>query len=978
MQITFKKKTPTDEDRTYNIDEGSTIIENYNETLDSANIRISHQTERLNIEPFDKVVLRDEGRLGYRFMCVDTYTETMESLDPITYSYEISLFSETKELENYVLPNLSITQLKDGTHRSVKYYLEQYLNLYGPKIRVNGVFIKKFAYIQNGDDPRFTAKFNIDCPEMQWNNPTLREVITDLMMVVDCIPIKRNDSIDFLDLTKKKDPIDTSKVNYIQRSQSAEDYVSELRMDMLNVMQTSIDKIKNSCETTEYLTFKASDDGYVVTDENMILQTQFPILNIKHLWMIYAASIDGDKFFVTVDLCNLHSYVQDKNINLVYEFEEFSTLPKRRFEPTGFAEVNQNIALYYTRGSNVLTGFSTLSKKRWWGYGSSNSTLNILKNLINADRGGYDAYFSLGNLWFSTFFKIEYETTTDSVFQAGKMLPTTHDRIVTDNQTNAYVDAYNQGFMEYQKANRLGNQQLHINARYENDFSSLIEIGDFYEDSIVFQTQYQIYKNHIEVNALATKDYILRDYFTGVKARVRSWKIADASQALTRHDLNKYYLEFSFSNKDELIDVNLTHIDTYDFLSPFYDYYIEPIKYCCFYTKDENNEEYPAGVGARYSIDTIGRIIGNSIVYNFGFEDNIIVSKSVSGELTANDIDNTRAQPNTNSGTWSIMPFKLSTSFTGKYGGVPLEPTRYANNNGEFNIISYNLITSIEQSSNMRNFENWSDNDEDNFMLDTCGRPLVNTSNFNGSYYVTDTKIINKDNREITKLSTQFEFCTDTTNIMFTKKFLEYQKCIRNEGRIRNAYVDYVPDTWSLDSESGYYFSTSIILKETVHNGTLYSQSITGGTIVDVQIVEAGSHLVILVIIDTNDINNVSVTLTFVYQYEDLHFTKNLKIYRLPASQYDFRNTNPDINGLTPMTTEISVTRFNYNTTELYFSVPGVPGTTNDVPDSAFYIYDGDNLLLMVKGKRRLYLNLLKSRDYNIYDNYNVPIDTIY
>ena len=171
--------------------------------------------------------------------------------------------------------------------------------------------------------------------------------------------------------------------------------------------------------------------------------------------------------------------------------------------------------------------------------------------------------------WYTTFFKIEYETTVDTVFQAGRTEAPTHERIITDNQTNSFVDAYNQGFMEYQKANRLGNQQLHINARYENDYSNILKIGDYYEDSIVFQTQYQIYKNHVEVNASATKDYILRDYFTGVKARIRSWKIADASQALVRHDLNKYYLEFSEKAKQEEISSS-TEIDPYDFVSPLY------------------------------------------------------------------------------------------------------------------------------------------------------------------------------------------------------------------------------------------------------------------------------------------------------------------------------------------------------------------------------------------------------------------------
>ena len=103
MQLILKKKNTNTIDRTFDISEGSTYTENYNETLDSAHIRLSHITSHIDIEPFDKVVLHDEnGNLPDKYMCVDSYTETMECLDPYIYSYEISLFSETKELEYYI------------------------------------------------------------------------------------------------------------------------------------------------------------------------------------------------------------------------------------------------------------------------------------------------------------------------------------------------------------------------------------------------------------------------------------------------------------------------------------------------------------------------------------------------------------------------------------------------------------------------------------------------------------------------------------------------------------------------------------------------------------------------------------------------------------------------------------------------------------------------------------------------------------
>lgn len=985
MQIIFKKKRYDGIEKTFYIDEGSTITENYNETLDSANIRISHITEHLDIEPFDRVILRDEdSRLNDRYMCVDTYVETMESLDPVTYSYEISLFSETKELENYVLPNLSITQLSNGTHRSVLYYLQQYLDLYGPKIRVNGAFVSKFHYLHY----QTFDIFNVDCPEMQWNNPTLREVITDLMMVVDCIPVKRNDIIDFMNLTEKKDVIDTSKVNYIQRSQSSEDYVSELKMDMLNVMQTSVADVKNTCSRTEYITFNANDDGFVVTDENIVLKTQFPIINVKHLWMLFEAGLNAfsnpleqtsyfKKTLYKVDLCNLE-LMSGRKINLIYEYDEFKVLPLRRYEPQNFNEINQNITLYFNRGSDSIVGFAKKSKLSWW---SNNYTLNTLKKLISKncynvtkDIPNTDApattKFNEANVYYSTFFEIEYETSIDSVFQAGKLLPATHDRIITDNQTNAFVDAYNQGFMEYQKANRLGNQQLHINARYENDYSNILKIGDYYEDSIVFQTQYQIYKNHIEVNASATKDYILRDYFTGVKARIRSWKIADASQALTRHDLNKYYLEFSFDEKHEIFNTG-TEIDVNDFMSSFENYTIEPIKYCGLYVNTNNSGNYPSSQKL-YSADVISRIIGNSIVFTFGFSDNFYFNKRVLSELQDSDIAGTYIENGS-----SYTPFRIKQSLVNDYGGVPLEPLRYADNNGEFTNISYVFVPEMYQPS-ISGFANWIEAQEQYFMLKCCEKPIVENSELLGSYHIRDTKVVKKDNREIFKLSTQYEFCSDTNDIMFTKYFLEYQKCIRNKINRIIGQTTYSPTAWQLDSDTGNYFNSAMITDEKIANGRLVNQEITGGTIESVDITPMGynNQVFIIVTIQTNDVSNVSVTLTFAYNYEDPNQEKTdtIAIYRLPSDRYDFKNTNPDLTDATYIgdASKLFITQTDTYTCGLYIDVPEIT-----VNNSTYYIYCGGKLILAMNKHNRCYLNLLRSRDCNIYNENGEPIDTI-
>ena len=119
--------------RTYEIDEAPVLINNKNETLDSMSVIISNLTEPVDIEPYDLVEISE---ITDRYFCVDTATETLTCVNPKIYRYEISLFSETKQLENTILPNLKITAYYGGlSRRNVYEYIKQYMDEYCPKIR---------------------------------------------------------------------------------------------------------------------------------------------------------------------------------------------------------------------------------------------------------------------------------------------------------------------------------------------------------------------------------------------------------------------------------------------------------------------------------------------------------------------------------------------------------------------------------------------------------------------------------------------------------------------------------------------------------------------------------------------------------------------------------------------------------------------------------------------------------------------------
>ena len=717
----------------FEIVEGSVYKKNYNETLDSYIAKITNLSVRIDIEPYDEVVLTDTntnsvfGVSKSYTMLVDTYHETMVSVNPKIYDYEIYLFSKTKLLEGAICPNLAITPSRTDDKRSIYFYISEYMRLYCPKkrIKVNGS-IEYQSIIKVPSDGEFTAKFADSAPELQWNTPNLREVLNDLFIIKDCIPIVNADNeLDFLDLTKENNDITNEPtINYIERSQSSEDYVSEIQMNMQNVMNTSIDGVKNTVTTCERLAFNA--ENYLVNSDNVLLKTNYPILRVKHLWLYYVGVLHSTAFddsgnftIMKADLCDLQGN------NFVKEKDEYETLPviyRVGDIPSSISDKanTQNYCIYYTRYTNQISGFTSQTRNSpflWFETGVTN-TIQLLKQLAAETATNLPPDFAIIsdtntkpiNSYFSSFFQIEYETTTESVFRAAKADKPANNRIIIDNQTNSFVDAYTQGKLEYQKANRLGNPMLNINQRTLNSGERLIDIGDYYIDGIdkyiIYSVEYQIYKDHTEVNAAATKDYILKNYFVGVKQKVRTWVNAK-DEALERHDIEKVYCEFA-EEAGSYDDGEQTLIT--DLLSPILTNETEthPIKHCNVYTMYGGNR-YPNDIYYYYSLECLARIIGNSIVLTTGFRDNYTVSvtpdtKALFPNGSTEYIKFVGADV-----TFPVVSEDITKATnTGGYGGVPLANNKYVYDNGNFDriVILYNDYVTDELSNNYGAFTN--------------------------------------------------------------------------------------------------------------------------------------------------------------------------------------------------------------------------------------------------------------------------------
>lgn len=255
---------------------GFTITEQFNETLDNANI-IIRSNHRLNIKPYDEVCF-ENGHC----MLVDNFVETQESLITEQFIYKITLMSLTKLLEKIQLPNKIITHSLVSGQKNIYEYINEYLELYSPKIRVlasDGVHWETKQMFYNALS--FT-KYSVPCRDLGFSKPTLRQALTTLMLQIGCIPVlKKNQTtnqIELHDIDFRAKGNDITQLdnycNYITRSNASDSYVNTLKVVAENILDEGL-------VTNELLGFRDTNNVFLKQKENLTLQTRFPIYKVN-------------------------------------------------------------------------------------------------------------------------------------------------------------------------------------------------------------------------------------------------------------------------------------------------------------------------------------------------------------------------------------------------------------------------------------------------------------------------------------------------------------------------------------------------------------------------------------------------------------------------------------------------------------------------------------------------------------------------
>lgn len=553
----------------YNTPQGISFSEDYSETLDSGSIILTHISKINDLKPYDDVYIWDadhnynetfytwtknneyaelhEVEWFHKHLLVDQFAEELKNLSQGIYEYKIQLFSETKGLENIILPNISITQpLKIEKKIKASTYLQQYIERYSPKIKVVSNPGPQFWAYQNKyilSQSLIDKMSDIWTPDFTLTNPTLREILSKILITKDLIPVVKDNVIDYLDISKRTGSFHNTTtgpdghkeldkyINFISGSLTSDNYTDNLRKTYSNAL--SEDRL---AKTTEYLGFRDSSSALLKLSD-LKLETRFPIYKISKVYMCYYKKvtfthmIDNTKSFSTYVLIkqdisklvkleterNLLSQDWDEFNKDIYSLKDIDELAKYKMCTVG-----------YSIGSNYITGWGTsyTYPKALWDIKAtyvenifrfmnilyplgSVSPEDLLADLVTAGKINQDEL----HLYTVNFDEIE---SKDPYIMKHMYLPTTETDQIKNSATKMksltfqveYEAFYNgaiihskdsgrdcvtkvdnsgesltllekDGVNQKEKINRFGNKMLTFNARYTN-ISQMQELGSVY------------------------------------------------------------------------------------------------------------------------------------------------------------------------------------------------------------------------------------------------------------------------------------------------------------------------------------------------------------------------------------------------------------------------------------------------------------------------------------------------------------------
>lgn len=891
----------------YDILQGATFAEEYNETLDSGSIIINNVSKIKGLMPYDDVFIYSFTDSNYKFigypfdetnpqpkfykhLLVDQFTEEVlrlgDSEEEGRYKYKIELMSETKKLETIQLPNCTITQPIEGRKITVWNKASDIVDLYSPQYKkqvyLDGLPTNKWEYVNKYSLSETLRDVFSDClaPEKSFNAPTLRAFLSALFIVKDMIPYVKDDVIYAMDISKRNGEFDKNpqNVNVVTGSMTSDNYCDNLRRNYSEaVSQNGI------CRSVECVNFRNSDNA-LMTIENMRIELGYPIYRINKMYMCYYKKIkvthvkesspntsqtvyilcqqdisklvklNTERNALSQDWSDLHknniptsvdemakyrfcTIGYDMGSKYIEGWGKFYTYPgfyndnrytyvqnlltrMEYFFPYGILS-NADVKAQFKEEDDIDVKLSQTydSSSVFTAWESAQSIKQVSGDKITdaPDNGVvYKVFDSLFNLYSnaslklkSLFFVVDYQGFYDGTVVHSKDNKK-DDIVINDNSSDSLTILEQDSVLQKGKINRFGNKALQINARYKSFFNdkgseNLQQLGSVYnsnyeKDVIIYHREYSIYDNYVSCIYYGIQNYILKNWFTSVFARYRTWRLMSYNESIKRAENEKEY--FYWSDKEQYYEngniVESDIIASQQFFSFLKSYTTENIIGIYDYQDNSSiNTGYIISGNNKFYSDMQAFCGDKSICFNIKMNDNYTQGPFISiiepfAKVNSTDASVPGAPINNNgqvidisSKTWNEL---LWGSNSTDYAGSKQQWTVLADDNGYAPRLGF--YVGHQDNEDLFYFNNFNKLNSEG--LDVAGnkirqaytsilanpKMIVNINNPIGI-----EKKYNKDNKEYLDLTLQFENMSLSDNIILSPWIFKLSDLLGQKAR---------------------------------------------------------------------------------------------------------------------------------------------------------------------------------------------------
>lgn len=563
---------------------GSRITLTNNETLNTAEITTANMGKlavNLFQDEFSVSVPFDSWTRSYTFLGANiSEKRKVVAVGETKYQYTISLISPTVLLKRIVLPNRSITKSLVGTNKTIYDVIKNYRDMYFPSLELH---------------ESLSVPLSVECPEIQWNKPTLYEVFLDLFNVVNLIPSVSSASNPVLvALDKTQLGAEISGYNEIEIIQNIENTSDRIEIEAENVYYD----VANT--KTPVAVVPKTDESAILEIENAVVILDKPIFTVKKVLVSVALAESGElpEEVIRVDITT--KVVNKKEYDLAKTSNSTSDRLVGNYKRD---------RLYFIEGDNKIYGLN-YDETSWLG-SSQLAIVNILRGLTGDSRISASHILSMG-------FYVEYTTTDNVGFRVNKTFKEGNNSVLVNNQANSNVDIISLAKREQNLVDSLGGKQAVISGKYYN-MSNAPRLNDFYTDIednnrkyVISQINYVFQNNFVDVVANGIPHFVLKTGYTGIDMKKRYTQLVDRSQAFLSNHIEEVYLDFSTNagSNDLLLEQKMIQFG------------IPSISQTPIAVVYANNK--------RFALNTSTYPVSNSIVVNFRMRDNVSAGETTS------------------------------------------------------------------------------------------------------------------------------------------------------------------------------------------------------------------------------------------------------------------------------------------------------------------------------------------------------------